>query len=185
MNILKTLTLAASISLSLSSFAVHADAYNFSYTFTDNSVLTGSLSGTLIGSLINDISNVHVNFNGNDFSGAKLFSAAWNTTTENWDNTTAAVISTNGALNNFIIADTNVPSDLNTSNYFFFVNDPNGIGREVFATNLNSGDIAYETPANASWTLSAITAPVPEPGIYAMLLAGLAFLFAYARRRQG
>ncbi len=184
MKVFKTMLLAASVSLSLCSFAANADTYNFSYTFSDSSVLTGSLSGSLNGSFINDISNVHVNFNGTDFSGANLFSAAWNTTTESWDNTTAPVISTNDALNNFIIADTNVPTDLNTSNYFFFINDQNGVGREVFATNLNSGDIADDTPANTSWRLTAATAPVPETETYAMLLAGLTSLSLVTRRRR-
>ncbi len=184
MKIFKTMILAASVSLGICSFAANADTFNFSYTFSDNTVLTGSLSGIQNGSFIDNISNVHVNFNGTDFSGVNLFSAAWNTTTEDWDNTQAAVISTNGALNNFIIADTNVPTDLNTSNYFFFINDANGIGREVFASNLNNGDIADDTPPNASWTLTAVTVPVPEPETYAMLLAGLTTVSLIARRRR-
>ncbi|MGZ3239028.1 MAG: PEP-CTERM sorting domain-containing protein [Burkholderiaceae bacterium] len=167
----------------LISFSANAATYDFSYTFGDSSSITGSLSGNLNGSFVENISNVHVFLNGTEFSGAPLFSAAWNTATHDWDNTIGAVVSTNAALNNFIFADTNIPTDYNASNYFYFVNDPAAIGHEAFAVNYNTGDTALDNPArNASWSL--VAAPVPEPATYATLITGLVLLGVTLRRRR-
>ena len=179
-NILKAGILLAA----LTSFAANATTYDFSYTFGDSSVITGSLSGNLNGAYVDNISNVHVSFNGTAFSGGSLFNAAWNTATGNFDNTIAAVVSTNGALNNFVFADSNVPADYSASNYFYFVNDPATYGHEAFAVNYNTVtvDSALDNPSNASWSL--VAAPVPEPETHAMLLAGLGLIGVAARRRH-
>jgi hypothetical protein len=167
------------------SITASATVYNFSYTFGDNSSITGSLSGNLNGFFVDNISDVHVFFNGTQFSGGSLFSTAWNTTTHDWDNTINAVVSTNASLNNFLFADSNVPTDYNLSNYFYFVNDGASIGHEAFAVNYNTGDAALDNPtSNATWSLTA--APVPEPATYVTLITGLGLLgVALRRRRQG
>lgn len=182
MKLLKTLAFSAA--LALTSFAANADTFNFSYTFDDTSVLTGSLTGVLNGLFINNVADIHVSLNGNEFTGAPLYAAAWDAANLAWDNSVAPVISTKASLNNFIIADANVPTDFGVSNYFFFTNDGTN-GAQVFANNLNTGDIALDNPSNANNTNWSITAaPVPEPETYAMLLAGLGFLGALVRRRQ-
>jgi hypothetical protein len=194
MNILKTKILKTVIfpaALMFGSLAANADTYDFSYTFNDSQVVTGSLSGTLVGQFIDNISNIQVSLNGTQFSGS-LYSAAWNPVTLNWDST-PAVVSTNAALNNFIFADSNVAGgDLGASNYFMFTNDPT-YGSVAFAVNTNNGMVAldgtsYGAPATnaANWSLTEVAAPVPEPQSYAMLLAGLGFIsVAAVRRRQG
>ena len=181
MKLLKTLAL--STALALTSFAASAETFNFSYTFNDASVLTGSLTGVLNGLFIDNVADVHVTLNGNEFSGAPLYAAAWNAASQSWDNAIAPIISTNSALNNFIFADANVPTDFGVSNYFYFTNDSIN-GAQAFANNLNTGDIAQDAPVtNGSWSI-AVAAPVPEPESFAMLLVGLGLIGAAVRRRQ-
>ncbi|MES2152936.1 MAG: PEP-CTERM sorting domain-containing protein [Pseudomonadota bacterium] len=153
-------------------------SYQFSYTFGDNSAITGSLSGDQSGQFITNIDHVHVFLNAVEFVGAPLFQAAWNPLTHAFDHAGQATLSANPALNNFVFADAAVPADFNVSNYFYFINDDHG--QEVFAVNYNSGDVALDNPANASWSLTAI----PEPASLATLLAGLCLMSITLRRRR-
>jgi hypothetical protein len=180
MGILKSAMLLAG--LGLASLAANATTYEFSYTFDDGTVLTGSLSGTANGALIQNISNVHVTLNGNAFSSAPLFAFGWNAATPAFDPATPAVLSTNATLNSFIFADSNDPTFASVTDYFYFVDDPASLGHEAFATNLNTGDIALDNPTNPSWSL--VAAAVPEPGTLALLLPGLALVGVGARRGQ-
>ena len=59
-NVLKA---AACVAL-LASVSAHAETFDFSYTFNDGPVVTGSLEGTLVGDAVQNISNVHVALNG-------------------------------------------------------------------------------------------------------------------------
>jgi hypothetical protein len=182
---MKKILKAAIFLAALTSFSANATTYDFSYTYNDSSVVNGTLSGDLSGSFVNNISDVHVFLNGVEFAGGNLFHAAWNTATQSWDNTIAAIVSTNASLNNFIFADADVPSDFNVSNYFYMINDPaSGIGHETFATNFNNGDAALDNPTNTSWSLVQDPVQLPEPATYAMLLSGL-FLLGASKRRKG
>lgn len=187
MNILKAALISAS--LALTPLAANADSFNFSYSFNANNtgdgnplVVTGSLIGTQSGSFINNVSNVQVFLNGVAFAGPLLVEA-WNTTTGNWDNTIAPVISTVATQNNFVFADADVANNpYDASNYFYMT------GGQTLAINFNGSDangnapFGYEPTVPTSWTL--VAAPVPEPETYAMLLAGLGLLGGVARRRK-
>jgi len=177
---MKNLLKAAALVAALSSCAANASTFDFSYVFGDGQSLNGSLSGDLNGAFITNISDVQVSFNGASFSSTPLFAAAWNTNTHAWDNTIPAIVSTNALLNNFMFADTNVPTDFGTSAYFYFVNDPASPGDQVLANNLNTGDIALDDLPNGSWSITA--APVPLPAALPLLLSGLGLFGALGRR---
>lgn len=173
-NYLKATALAAA----LAAGGAHASDFTFSYTFGDGSALTGSLSGDLNGAYVENVSNIHVSLNGNEFTGAPLYAASWNPSTLNWDSAPAK-ISTDASLNNFIFADANVPADFGVSNYFYFTNDAAN-GQAVFATNINTGDIAYDAPGAATWSLQPAVVPLPAPAL--LFTSGLGVLAALRRR---
>ena len=179
------LAFAAALVLSAATSAQAAD-FTFSYTFGDASFITGTLSGDLDGSFVDNISNIHVALNGVDFSGASLFAAGWNETTGNFETTTAARVSTDASLNNFIFTDSSgEPLGASTNTYFFRMNSAS-LGSTALASNLNNGGIALDQPiSTGSWTLQQVAA-VPGPSSYAMFLAGAALLtFVTSRRRRG
>jgi hypothetical protein len=172
----KLLTAAVFLAIFTTGAANAATMFDFSYIFADSSAITGSLSGDLSGTLINNISNVQVSFNGTAFSGP-LSVAGWDTSLLTWN--TAPVVSTIASQNNFIFADSNVPTDFGASNYFFFTNDATN-GQAVFATNLNTGDIAYDSPSSGgTWSIAA----VPLPATFPLLMSGLGLLGMASRRR--
>lgn len=177
-NYLKATALAAA----LAAGGAHASDFTFSYTFGDGSALTGSLSGDLNGAYVENVSNIHVSLNGNEFTGAPLFAASWNPSTLDWDSAPAK-ISTDASLNNFIFADSNVPADFGASNYLFFTNDATN-GQAVFATNINTGDIAYDslaiTGTSGTWSLQPAAVPLPAPAL--LFTSGLGVLAALRRR---
>jgi len=64
-NVLKA---AACVAL-LASVSAHAETFDFSYTFGDGSIVTGSLEGSLVGDSVQNISDIHAALNGTAFTG--------------------------------------------------------------------------------------------------------------------
>src|SRR5258705_7744519 len=128
-NVLKA---AACVAL-LASVSAQAETFDFSYTFGDGPVVTGSLQGTLVGDAVQNISNVQVALNGTAFTGT-LNVAGWDSGTALFDS--PAIVSTDASKNNFVFADADA-ANLNTGNFTnlfeMITNDPNANG--VFATN--------------------------------------------------
>ena len=180
------------VALLATSAAASAATYDFSYTFLDAGSasagdltstgqpmsVTGSFSADLVGDYFQNVSDIHLSLNGVDFLGP-LVAVSINAS-GTFDDSVAPMISTNGALNNFAFADTDLAVDQGASNYFGY---QNAAGSEVYAYNANAGGISADSlPANGSW--SVVAAPVPEPQTYAMLLAGLGLVGVIARRRR-
>ncbi|HXO57260.1 MAG TPA: hypothetical protein VN866_12065 [Mycobacterium sp.] len=193
---IKKLLTAAAVCAALTGGAAHASTFDFSYTFTDGQVITGSLMGTSTdgGQTVTNISDLQVSFDGVAFLGGQgpLQIDTYNPATETFTDTTPATISANGALNNFVISD--VDAVVGTPDYeFLYINDPNPfVGSQVVAQNFlqtnSSGDstqLGIDEPANAgAWTLTAAT-PVPLPATLPLLASALGGLglFGIGRRR--
>lgn len=192
---IKKLIRAAAL-LAVCGGAAHASTYDFSYTFTSNfapadtlpPVVTGSFDGTLNGNLFTNISDVSVSVNGVAFNGP-LSIGSWDASVGpngavNFA-ASSAVISTNGALNNFVIADTNDPNLGTYTNLFYYVSGttPDQVGsQEVSLQIVPTGLSGFDNDASGgvgTWSVK----PVPLPAALPLLVSGLG-LFAAAKRRR-
>lgn len=175
--------LRAALSAAALLFAMNAQAtvYSFSYTFADNAEVHGTLNGDAAGDYVTNISDVHVFFNGTEFTGT-LFQSSFDDATQQFVNLGQATLSANAALNNFAFAEIDPTGAITPDNYFYFING-DIVGQEVFAVNFNTGDVALDSPAQSNWTLTAAAADVPEPASIALTLGGLGLL-GFSRRRR-
>jgi hypothetical protein len=193
--VIKKLIQAAAL-LAVCGGAANASTYDFSYSFTSNfappdtqpPVVTGSFDGTLNGNLFTNISDVSVSVNGVAFSG-QLSIGSWDasagpTGAVNFA-ASSAVISTNGALNNFVIADTTDPNLGTYTNLFYYVSGttPDQVGgQEVSLQVVPTGLSGFDNDALGgvgTWSVQ----PVPLPAALPLLVSGLG-LFAAAKRRR-
>jgi hypothetical protein len=181
--------------LAACSGAAHASTFDFSYSFTSNfapadtapPLVTGSFDATQSGNLFTNISDVSVAVNGVAFNGP-LFIGSWDATVGpsgavNFA-ASSAVISTNGALNNFVIADTNDPSLNTVTNLFYYVSGttPDQTGSQEVSLQSLAGPSGFDNDALGgvgSWSVK----PVPLPAALPLLVSGLG-LFAAAKRRR-
>jgi len=163
----------------------NADLFNYSYTFTDGSIVSGSFSGTANGLFIDNVSNVSASFNGAPFAGSpNLFSVHYSLT-DGWQNTVQPTVSFDGNLNSFMFIDSDYPTDFGYTNFFYLVNVED---ESSVAVGTDISVLAIESSSNGTydsshWSVTAVNA-VPEPETYAMLLAGLGLLGFVARRRK-
>lgn len=173
--------------LALLPISSYAQTFNFSYQFGSGDLITGSLTGDLNGLYVDNISNVSVALNGTPFVGSpNLFHPLWNEASPgccggNWDSGTPAVVSTDGNLNSFMFVDTDVPTDTNFMNSFYYVNTSGGLHHIAAYIKSPLANYFDSGADNASkWSLT----PVPEPETYAMMMMGLGLIGFVARRRK-
>jgi hypothetical protein len=182
---MKKLMTAAALVAALASFQANAETLDFSYKFSpefngEGHALTGSLTGNLVGDIVENIANIHVFLDGVALSNQPLFAAAWDPTAASPDLGRDAVISTDASKNNFVFG--NALDYDGLSAFFLFVNDQSQ-GQQVFATNIQTGQSLFDTPANGTWSLHAV-APVPLPAAGFLLMSGLGAIGSFARRRR-
>lgn len=172
----KFLRLLACTALLASASAAKAGVYDYSYTFSDGSLVSGSFEGTANGNLINGLSNFSVFINGKAFAGNGQLLISDITTNG------AGVVSFDGTQTNLLVLNSFDPAVY--SNALLIGAFPGSATTNVinYSTPLGAnGDGPGMVPYNTtSWHVTA----VPEPATSAMLLAGLALVAGLARRRK-
>ena len=171
-NVMKA---AACVAL-LAGTAAHAETFDFSYTFDNGALVTGSLEGSLVGDTVQNISDIHLALNGTAFTGT-LNAAGFNSDTGLLDR--PAVVSTDVTKNNFLFADADV-AGMNAGLFNNFFEVTAAIGAFAGNANVLVDNSASDFVANGSWKL----APVPLPAGLLLFTSGLG-LFGALRRRVG
>jgi len=160
------------LAMGLSAAACYGDLFDLSYTFDSSSigsgtVVTGQFNGTATGNLINGISNLSLFFDGSSF-GTIFYS-------ENVEGTGPAVVSLNGAQNDFVFAGT-------AGDAFVSDTGPNTVNG-IVALDLGSGSLALGAIDPRYWTVVDVTSrSVPESDSTLIMLGlGLVSLACVSR----
>ncbi len=178
-NRLGALAFAAALSLAGSA---HAATFDLSYTFRDTGdhildIISGTVDGDLNGSFVENLHNFNLSYDGNAFTGT-ITALGWDPVAEA-PSADPARLSADASLNQIIF------SNADYTFTFAMINDPSQGGLLVSASdaNLLTHNAASEIGVNAGqWSL--VPSAVPEPGAFAMALAGLGLLGVVARRRR-
>lgn len=177
---IRPLTVACAL---LASTATHATTFNFSYTFLDGTEVSGAFDGTANGNVVTGLTHIFLSINGNAVPESGSLSAfSYAGPTVPWMNN--PVVSFNGLQSNFHF----VNGDLNVGNFtagLFVIplNSSTADYAQVFYGTLYTADADPGANIPSRWHLEAVPA-VPEPGTYAMLLAGLGLIGVAARRKR-
>ena len=187
---LKHLILAAVVALSATTS--YADTFNYSYTFSFGTVLSGSFDGTAQNNLVTNLSNITASINGTPIEGSgNLYN--WHHDPTNVHSTLViggAVASFDGTQNNFLFMNSDNVYEVFccvTNNLLPYV-DINSTNDRTWFEYRVSGELytKYESIDNQSlsaWSLSQVSA-VPEPATLALLGLSLAGVVATRRRKR-
>ncbi|HEY3755047.1 MAG TPA: hypothetical protein VGL42_02745 [Opitutaceae bacterium] len=182
---MKTSRFAALLTLSLgvAAVSVQADTFDYSYTFNDGVVATGSFAGSLSGNLVTNISNATVFENGVQQPGP-MFIESFDAGASHYVDS-GAVASLNGLQNNLLFINVDLAAgDVNETAFFGSVTDPAVLNVISSSSIAQVGDapIDEEQPANSSWTLTDVSRAPDAASAFALLGMGLAGLGAVRRR---
>jgi hypothetical protein len=171
--------LAAALASSvLAVSSASAALFNFSYSFDDGTVVTGSLSGNQNGQFIDNVAGVSFAINGVSFADP-VFAFAYDSGTAGY--VAGPVVSFDLALNNFAFATSDLGAGDTSHNYLFAIlAGTTGVDLAAAVDNTSSVAVQESSDTPARWSLAA--APVPEAGS-TLALAGLALLGLVAGRR--
>jgi hypothetical protein len=160
--------------------AVHATPlYNYSYTFGDGHVLSGSFRGTANGDLVTGLTDMTAAIDG------KAFPASVG---EHWDQGYALVggaqASFSGNSNNFMFVDQEYAD---THTYLAYFRYLSGSLVDMYDTRTYEWHVDW-FPSGAAWSLTAANetpaADVPEPNSGAVMLAGACLMGLVLYRRK-
>ncbi len=178
-KLIRALVCAGVLTLAVSA---QATTYEFSYTQLDHTVVSGTFDGTASGNLITGLSNFSV------FVDSVGFANNGNLYTYGGPSTGLAagqgVMSFNGLATDIAVADANLFGGAAQS--LLLIGRFNGGNTDAVNYNtpgLNGGEGNGDYSASR-WHLAEVTAAVPEPETYAMLLGGLALMGAVVRRKR-
>lgn len=167
------------LALGLSPAASLAVPFNFSYTFGDGLLVTGSLDGTENGQFVDNVTNVAVFFNGQAMSGS-IYSAQLDA---GFNYLAGPIVSFDALQNNFFFINSDVASGNFAYDSFFSI-----VNASVYADTATAQAFplglfgSQDAPTiGASWSLTQ--APVPEPGsTFALLVLAFAALIGLAQK---
>lgn len=177
-KMIRAAALIAAICAVPSAFA--GAVYNYSWTFPDQVVVSGTFTGTATGNLVTGVSSISMYING----VKQIPSFGWIETKFNDYNghpAPGAIFSFDGMENNFHISDGNpYASGIN----FFDAKFPGWNWRRTHLYREGQHDITYDDWVDghraANWSLKEVA--VPEPG--SALLLGLGMIGLMAARRK-
>ncbi|RJP71181.1 MAG: hypothetical protein C4535_03210 [Comamonadaceae bacterium] len=166
-----------------------AAGFHYTYAFASGYTFSGSFEGIANGNLVTDLTHITSSLNGVPLNGGREM-AAWGFVEGSEEAVAgAAVASFDGLYNNFVFADAFLPSSASSSDFFSVV-PFQGLAGHPETSNASAGVagvLLSEYPGGA-YSYSAARwhmAPVPEPGMHALMWAGLIVLVARARRQAG
>jgi hypothetical protein len=169
----------------------NAATFDYSYTFNTGDVVSGSFTGDQGGQNITNIANITASLDGIAFTGplyAMSYTAAGsNCSAASCFSSTGAVVSFDPLDNNFLFLDTDSPQNFATQNYtnvFYVIPWPNGSQTE--ATSYFDAPNTYIDYYNGQYIPGnwVLTAAVPEPSTWAMMILGFAGVGFMAYRRK-
>lgn len=169
------------LSLALGALSARATSFDFSYTFDNGLVITGSLDGTANGQYVDNVSNVSLFFNGSAATGP-FFTSIFDIGTSTYLN--GAIVSFDATLNNFAFTSDDINNGGGDTG-FVMLDAFNGGGLPIsFAYNIPEGIAGNDVTNAARWSLTAATSTnVPDSTTTAGLL-GLSTLVLVALRRR-